>query len=268
MKNILILGFITLLFSACEKPMQWQAVKQLDLGSITPIGIAPSEKGLWLADGDHNQVIEIDFEGNVLQKIDSLERPMHISYHDNTLYIPEYGSDNILKINDGQKTTLSISDSLDAPAGVDISGDEIVIADFYKHRVLFYDGKEWKSIGKKGKANGEFHYPTDVQLFNDKIIVADAYNHRVQIFDKSGSHLTTVGHLEGMNAATGIFVTDKQIYTTDFENNRVLIFDWEGNVMQTLTENIQKPTDILVHENNLYVINYKGKSMNVYKVLK
>ena len=68
-----------------------------------------------------------------------------------------------------------------------------------------------------------------------------------------------------MNAATGIFVSDKSIFVTDFENDRILVFDFEGNLQQEISEKIEKPTDILVEKNVLYILNYRKSSINVYE---
>ena len=61
--------------------------------------------------------------------------------------------------------TLTLQDSLDAPAAVDISGDHIAIADFYNHRVLLKSGDDWQVLGGKGKGVGQMTYPTDCLLY-------------------------------------------------------------------------------------------------------
>ena len=87
----------------------------------------------------------------------------------------------------------------------------------------------------------------------------------LQKFDKKGNHLMTIGEDQKMNAATGIYVSDKEVFSTDFENNRVLVFDHEGNFKQEINYAILKPTDMLLVGDILYVTNYKGKSLSVYE---
>lgn len=43
---------------------------------------------------------------------------------------------------------------------------------------------------------------------------------------------------------TGIYVSLDQIFITDFEHNRVLIFDLNGKFEQVISEELAKPTDI------------------------
>ena len=94
--------------------------------------------------------------------------------------------------------------------------------------------------------------------------MADAYNNRLQKFTKTGTHLLTVGEEQKMNAATGIFVSETQVFSTDFENNRVLVFSLDGTYVQELKEQISKPTDMLIKEGTLYIANYKSSSLSVY----
>lgn len=258
---------LLLLLTACEKPGKmapWELVTSIPLEGVNPIGLAFTEEGLWLSDGDRNRLVLVDLQGKVVRTIDSLERPMHITSAKNTLYVPLYGNDLIVRINKKAMHPLPLTDSLDAPAGVSVYGNETAIADFYNHRVLYSaDGIQYTSIGREGKGEGELFYPTDVQLTADKVWVADAYNNRIQVFNKEGEFISMMGSDQKMNAATGVFVTETEVFVTDFENDRVLVFDHSGTVKQLLTEGIEKPTDVLVHDGALYIANYRNGLLQV-----
>lgn len=260
MQKIIILIVSTIVLSACNSKT-WKTIETIDLGEVTPIGLTYFQNNLWIADGDNNQIVQFDLEGHLLKNIEGFARPMHLDSDENSLYIPEYGSDNIVRLKEDEKTILTLTDSLDAPAGISIFEDEIAIADFYNHRIVYFNGKNWSSFGKEGKAKGEFHYPTDVQITDDRIYVADAYNNRIQVFDKSGKALQIIGEADKMNAATGIFVSTEQVFTTDFENDRVLIYNLKGSLQQIIQEELNKPTDVLMIDEILYIANYKGKSI-------
>lgn len=261
--------------SSCDsKPKEkaWVYSHNISVKGVNPIGIATAKEGFWLSDGDHFRVVKIDRQGEIIHSIDSLDRPMHIASYKNQLVIPQYGNDEVLRMHvseadfyKNERIIISLKDSLDAPAGADIMGNEIAIADFYNNKV-HYAGSDnkWVSFGRKGEANGEFYYPTDVQITQDALWVADAYNNRLQKFTKTGEHLLTIGEAQNMNAATGIYVSEKQVLATDFENNRVLIFDLNGEFIQELKEEINKPTDILIQDGSLYIANYKSNSLSVY----
>ncbi|WP_052188367.1 NHL repeat-containing protein [Cellulophaga sp. Hel_I_12] len=269
MKNIGIIVVFIILFSSCKQkeivPTTWVFSSTIQLEGINPIGIAQVDEKLWLSDGDHNRVVQIDAQGKIEAFIDSLDRPMHIDALDGVLYIPQYGNDLIGRFAQGELTSIVIKDSLDAPAAISVFKQEKAIADFYNNRILYYNGTDWISFGKEGKAEGEFYYPTDVQITKDKIWVADAYNNRVQVFDKQGKFLQMMGQDQKMNAATGILVTENEIFTTDFENNRVLVFDMMGNLKQEISKNIEKATDVLIMNSKLYVINYRNGQINIFE---
>ena len=277
MKCVQKLGVALLVISALSctsKDKGWVFEKQIALQGVNPIGISGVNDHLWLSDGDHNRVVKIDVSGAVLTTIDSLDRPMHIDMHNNQIMIPQYGNDEVVvyKISSGDDVSskplkvVQTNDSLDAPAGVSFRESEIAIADFYNNRIHYKNQSgQWIVFGKEGKGAGDFYYPTDVQLTASKIWVADAYNNRVQAFDKKGNHLKTIGFDQKMNATTGIYVTQTHLLCTDFENNRVLVFDLDGKLIQQLDQTVSKPTDVFVKDNVLYVANYKGSSLSVFR---
>ena len=259
-----IVGLAILLLSACQENSNWKLVKAVDLDSITPIGLAIEGNDLWIADGDNNRVVHLNLEGEINNSYEGFERPMHIAVKDGSVYIPEYGADQVVKFDGKNKTALVIKDSLDAPAGVSLWESEYAIVDFYNHRILYFNGTETIAFGSEGKTDGLFYYPTDVQLTKNEIFVADAYNNRVQVFDKKGQFLRIIGSNEKMNATTGLGVFENELFVTDFENDRVLIYDLEGNLQQIIDEGLDKPTDVFVDKNLLYIANYKGKNLMVY----
>lgn len=275
MKNLLaIVCALVVLISCKQEPqeMGWKFERSIPLAGVNPIGLASADGGLWVSDGDHFRVVKIDLAGTITQSIDSLDRPMHIATSKGQLVIPQYGNDEVLrfvpasrKVVESEKIIISLLDSLDAPAGADIRENEIAIADFYNNRIHYAgENKEWIIFGKEGKADGEFYYPTDVQITEDALWVADAYNNRLQKFTKEGKHLLTVGEDQNMNAATGIFVSEDQVFSTDFENDRVLVFDLNGAFVQELKQEISKPTDMLIKDGKLYVANYNSSSLSIY----
>lgn len=264
--RMILLGLMVFILAQCTSVNEeWAYMNTIDLGDTTPIGLTQWGNHIWISDGDHNQLIQIDSVGKILGIETGFKRPMHLDADGDKLYVPEYGRDQITIFTPDKRDTLVTNIKLDAPAGVDVLGGEIAIADFYNHQVLFRSNGDWIIIGKKGKAEGQFDYPTDVQITNDKIYVADAYNHRIQVFHKNGNHFLTFGQKEKMNAATGLYVSLNQVFVTDFENDRVLIYDHEGKLEQIIAEGLEKPTDILMVNGQLWVANYKGKNLKIFQ---
>lgn len=262
MRWIFIVFYI--FFWSCNSQKKWHLKTSLTLQNVKPIGITSLNNEIWISDGDHNRLVKIDSKGNIKKEVSELERPMHIASYDNKIWIPEYGNDTIRKYVYGTLSTLEKAPKLDAPAGVWATKNNIAIADFYGHKVHYFNGEKWISIGEKGHYEGQLHYPTDVQIVDNLIYVADAYNHRIQIFDHNGIFIKQMAQDFNINAATGIFVTKNQIFVTDFENNRVLVLSKEGELLQELKEGLQNPTDVLVMKNELFVVNYKSGTLSVF----
>jgi len=87
-------------------------------------------------------------------------------------------------------------------------------------------------IGKQGRENSEFVWPTDVSvnIFNGQILVADSGNHRVQIFEGNGKFVKTfgkVGNRDGqLNTVSGLFIDSmSNIFVVDRLNHRLQVFD-------------------------------------------
>ena len=266
--SIFLIALISL--SSCEtKPpatQQWVLEKTIELPGVNPIGMGVFKDALWLSDGDHNRLVAVDTMGLLIDSIVGLERPMHIAVSAEGLWVPQYGSDTIVKFALPAKTpsVLALKDTLDAPAAISVFQSEKAIADFYNHRILYFNGKDWISIGSEGKDPGQFYYPTDVQITADHIWVADAYNNRIQLFNKQGTFVRIIGADQKMNAATGLFVSDNQVFVTDFENHRLLVFFKDGQLAQVLEAGLEKPIDAIIHKEKLYVIDYKKQQMNRY----
>ncbi len=267
-KNIIGLLCLSLFAFSCavDKGPQWVQTETIELDSIKPIGITEMNAFLWLTDGDNNQLVQMDSTGKVVRIHENFDRPMHLSNDGENLLIPEYGKDRITIMERDARDSVSMVDSLDAPAGVDFHAGKYAIADFYNHRVLYGADDQWVNFGGEGKEPGQMYYPTDVQIVNDSIYVADAYNNRIQVYDAQGKYLFQFGKEEKMNAATGLHVSGEQVFVTDFENNRVVVYDKKGTLQQIISENLGKPTDLIVSDGILYVTNYKSKNIVTYKL--
>jgi hypothetical protein len=266
--SIVLVALITLV--SCERKtpatQQWMLEDSLSLPGINPIGIGVFEDQFWLSDGDHNRLIAVNSLGQVQDSILGLDRPMHIDANAQGLWVPQYGSDTIAQFKLPSKSPLPLilKDSLDAPASIAVFGEERAIADFYNHRILYFNGADWISIGTEGKDAGQFYYPTDVQITDQNIWVADAYNNRIQLFDKRGTFVRMIGVDQKMNAATGLYVSETQVFVTDFENHRLLVFFKDGQLAQIIETGLEKPIDAIIYKEKLYVIDYKKQQMNRY----
>ena len=277
MKNkvvfVLIAAFLgTLFLFSCrgeqekktEINSQWKFVKNIDLNNVNPIGIVAQENFLWLSDVDNNRIVKINLDGKIIESFDGFQRPMHIAIQKDKIFVPEYTSDTVKIIENGNISTLALKENTDAIAGIAVDENTVAVADFYNHRIILQQEDKVTILGKEGHNDGELYYPTDVAIKSDLIYVADAYNNRVQVFDLKGNYVRMIGWNENIKVATGLIVTDTQVIIADFEGNRVLIYDLNGNLLQIVSSKFNQPTDIEIVANKMYVVNYKGSLISVF----
>lgn len=273
---LLVLFTLILINSSCtedkkntaqksEQPTEWTFSKEIKLDNISPIGIVAQREFLWLSDVDNNRIVKINKEGKIVEEHGGLQRPMHLAMQGSKIYIPEYTSDTVKILEGGNVSAYLLKEEPDGIGGVAVDGNTVAIADFYNHRTILQQDDNVTIIGKEGHNDGELYYPTDVEIKNDLIYVGDAYNNRVQVFDFKGNYVRMIGWNESIKVATGLKVTDIQVIVADFDGNRVLVYDIYGKLLQILADKFNNPTDIEVVGDIMYVVNYKGNTIEIYK---
>ena len=90
---------------------------------------------------------------------------------------------------------------------------------------------------------------------DEKIYIADAGLSKVIVLDRYMKYLFEIksfvndqGVPDSLNGCAGVFVNDEYIFVCDTENNRIIMFDLEGNYLKT----IQKPVSNLFEEGSIY----------------
>ena len=261
-------AFSIVTLSSCEEEnSEWVFAEEIDLGEVGIIGIEYQAESdlLWVSDGDNNRLLKVRRDGSIAEEVEIFRRPMHLSYREGVLYVAEYGADRVVAVSGEDRIAVPLPQFPDSPAGVDVKGDRMAIADFYGQQIILIVGEEDRTFGTEGSGPGEFHYPTHVRFQGDKLFVADAYNHRVQVFDSENNHLLSIGERDDLDAATGLFVDEESVFVTDFENHRLLIYKHEGELQQIIAENLKTPTAVVRHGNELFVANYQGRSISVFR---
>jgi DNA-binding beta-propeller fold protein YncE len=256
-----------LVILSCEQPeKEWIFSHKITLQEgVHPLGITRVKSSIWVSDPDNNRILQINENGEILKKIEDLQRPMHIEGSNGEIYIPAFGSDSIFSLLQDQLNFIPINEPMDAPSGISTLDGAMAIADFYNNRVLLLSDEGVKIIGEKGNKAGMFYYPTDIKLTKDWIFVADAYNNRIQLFNKEGIFERQIGRSEKIQVAIGIDVFENELFVADYYGSRVLIYDLNGPLLNSFSENLNKPTDVLVVDDRFYVTNYGENTISVFE---
>lgn len=263
-KHQIYILLFAILFIGCKHETGWVFDHEIILGDVDPIGLVVRNDSLWVSDVKNNRIVVLDFQGKFFREYPGFQRPMHINLYGPKIFVPEFATDKLWTINGVETDTISLMEKPDGAAGVSVKGGKIAIADFYNHRIILTEGKRTTIIGKEGHNDGELYYPTDVEIYANKVYVADAYNNRVQVFDFNGKALGFIGEMDNINVATGIAIINNKIFVADFEGNRVLVYDLKGELLQTLNSFLDKPTDVFVFGERLFVANYGSGSVSVF----
>jgi len=263
----LVVVFLLLQLScAGNEEVEWAFDSRVDLKDIGIIGLELDEKEnyFWISDGNNNLLLKVGLDGEIIEEVERMSRPMHLSLRNGILYVAEYGADRIIMVDSDNLISIPMPHAPDAPAGIDTDGDRIAVADFYNHRIIIWSDTEDLTFGIEGGGPGQFHYPTQVRFYKEKLFVADAYNHRIQVFDKNLEYLRSIGEGDQMNATTGLYVDDSGVYAVDFENSRILVYKHNGELQQILDDHLDNPTAVIQRKGKLYVANFRGEFISIY----
>ncbi len=140
----------------------------LESGFAQPSGIATDGKTLYVADSESNIIRAIDIAGGQVKTL--------------------VGGD-LFEFGDVDGTGDDVR--LQHPLGLFSTGDKLLIADTYNHKIKELDPRQQKvktlfGTGKPGQADGaspSFYEPGGLSLANGKLYVADTNNHAIRVVD-------------------------------------------------------------------------------------
>lgn len=154
-------------------------------------------------------------------------------------YVADSGLGAVLAFDLKGRLQFAITNELERPSGLALSGDRLVIVDSQRHQVVLAggDGKVISKFGRRGAGEGEFNFPTHVTVdAAGRIYVTDALNYRIQVFDAAGKFLRAFGRIgDGpgrFSRPKGTAVdTAGHVYVVDALFENVQIFDEAGRLL-------------------------------------
>jgi len=216
---------------------------------LSPTGLAiDSERKLYVADSILKKVFVFDRKGRHISTIKNKEfvRPSSLAY--------------------------------------DTRRKRLYIADAGAHKIWIYERHNGKitisAIGKRGKGNGEFNFPTHIAIDREgNIYVTDALNFRIQVFDPEGKFIRSIGKL-GYTLGTfsrpkGVAVDKKgNIYVVDNLYDTVQVFNNKGELLMNFATHgggkggLWLPNGIYIDKNNyIFVADTYNERVQVFKIL-
>ena len=217
------------------------------LNFVKPVDLREAERGLVVADGALSAVLFWNPETSALAYAAQRERPQSISAMtvaaNGDLLLADAGAGAVLRISSGGEILRrfqSPGTEPFRPAGVAAVGSQLWVSNAAAHRIDVFEidsGKFQKSIGRRGRGNGEFGIPLGLAALADgNVGVVDMLNCRVQILSPSGAWVRSIG---GPGDVAGRFgrprtITtgpDGTIFVTDAASQRVHAFSADGRCL-------------------------------------
>ncbi len=135
-----------------------------------------------------------------------------------------------------------------SPEGIYLTHDSIFLADTRNHRIQLFDkhGEVQRVIGEMGDRDDQFRLPTGLAVSSDELLyVVDSKHNYIKVFSVEGKFIKKFGGTSTkererglFNQPTGISLDEEKdrVYVSDTMNNRIQVFDLEGNSTGILDE--------------------------------
>ena len=244
----------------------WSIYTYYDLPkNFTPVGIANFRNYLIVSDSSKNRVVMIDWVRNKIEYDLEVKKPVYVNVRNSRMLIPSFTDDSIYVFRGSYLYSMHSFDPLNQPTGIEAFAKEnYFMVDQGNHRVLYKYGHEFDLVvGGKGKAEGQFNYPSNILFWGIHFYVVDSGNKRVQVFSELGDFLFSFGEKEELIWPTGITHNDDNIFISDMPSRRILVYDKKGNLVETIRKEKFQPSDISFFEKRLYIADQRKNRVMV-----
>jgi DNA-binding beta-propeller fold protein YncE len=165
--------------------------------------------------------------------------PVAAGHHGKTFFVADSALGKVFAFDEKGKIQFTITNGLERPAGLAVSGTRLIIADSQRHQISVCNlrGELLSQFGQRGKGPGEFNFPTHVSVDpQGRIYVTDSLNYRVQVFEADGRFLRAFGSVgDGpgrFSRPKGVAVDQAgHVYVADALFDNVQIFNDQGRLL-------------------------------------
>ena len=256
---------------------------------IKPWGIASNGEGkVYITDFTQASVVIFDTLNGSVSGIGGIDSPRGITIDKKgRLFVTSRQYKSIMAYNTKGSPLYSFgSDVIESPSGIAVNNilELIYVVDSKAHDVKVFNlkGEFLFSIGKRGRGQGEFNFPSDVDLTSKgEVVVVDAMNARIQIFSSEGSFIRAFGRRGDrpgeFNIIKGVAIdSEDHIYVTDAMAGNFKIFSMEGELLLVVGATYPRPVpggfnlpmDIDIDKNDrIYIVDQMNFAFQVYQFM-
>ena len=245
----------------------WIQVDEIS-GLQQPTGLAIAGDNIYVAECEGNRVTIFNNRLETLRSIEGLAGPNQITVDNElNLYVCTVGH-QICKFAANDSTEGDSKIHFQYPNGNCFHDGKLYICDSENSRIRVFDPdlNLLKTYGKRG----QFKCPKDIDIdSNGTIYIADSLAHQVQVFNSRWEHQQTIGR-KGTSPGkllqpVGVHIQEKQVFVTEYKNNRISVFSTSGQFLATFGGHYLKEPKGLVTDPDGFV--YVSHSKNSILVL-
>jgi len=233
-----------------------------------------------------NHTFELEWGVSGIAKPGSFLSPQHLAFDsENNVYVTDLGNARVQKFDSNGNFLLewgskgSNNGQFDHPTGIAVHDEFVFVVDNKNHNVQKFDldGNYITTWGGFGKDSGSLNSPRGITVSDDKFVyVVDSGNARVQKFTLIGEYVSDFGQSgkRGGNFITpvDIAVNSDRIYITDPNQNKIIIYDLDGNFKKILNDRVGGkavfPEGIIFdNDENFYVVDFRNNRIIHYNEL-
>ncbi|PVW17207.1 NHL repeat-containing protein [Marixanthomonas spongiae] len=202
-----------------------EAIQTLD-SFVRPMHIATDGKNLFVPEFNNNQVmITSGVQRAVIPVGDSLSKPSAVSVFENEMAVSYFEDNQVLYSNNG-KDWLHIGKNateeaaLNQPTDVQITQDNIWVADGYNNRVQVYskDGKLLNTIGEQDSIDVAMGlFVSEKELF-----VTDFDNNRVLVYDHQGELLQEL--TKDIKSPSEVYLQNDRLFILNYLASSMVVY--------------------------------------------
>jgi DNA-binding beta-propeller fold protein YncE len=208
-----------------------------------PYAVTWLEDDLLVADPGTGRVARIGVGGKVFfSKPNLFTRPMGIASCPGGIFVTDAQTGIVSALDEDLDQVSTLVEGLLRPTGVACWGDEVLVVETGRHRVLaFRSDGETRILGGRGSQPGQFNYPTTIAVDGsssaDEVLVGDAMNFRVQALGANdGSFLRQFGRLGDapgeMPRIKGVVIEGgSRVWVSDAHLDRISLYDLRGKLL-------------------------------------
>ena len=234
---------------------------QSSRGDVTPVEVKDNKDGSYSASFVANQVGEVKLSVTIKGQ-QTKGSPFNVKVHGKYTTIDKPSK----VVNEGRR--------MGAPWGIAFGRDGMwAVTDDVNNCVWIFNREDQliRKFGSRGTGSGEFNRPLGIAFdTNNHLYVTDHINHRVQKIDIGGTYIFQFGvHGVGngqLKYPLGIIVHNGKLYVTEWDNNRISVFQLNGQFSHIIgSGHLKYPYYIAVSTNDqLLVADYGHHCISIF----